>query len=154
MFMGFIQTEKPYHQPTLSAITPFVPFAGRNDPDFASFCSGKATTCNMAWGLRVLGSTSVLIYGAGLYSFFSDYDTTCSDHAPTVDDEYCQTQIFGIDEGGSTAYSGSSVFMYGQNTVGSVSMIDWLGSSITAQSANKNVFVSSVIRFVTKPPGT
>lgn len=78
----------------------------------------------------------------------------CSDHTSTVYNEYCQTQIFGIDEGGSTAYSGSSVFVYGLNTVGSVSMIDRSGTSIVAQSANTNVFVSSVVRFVTKVPGT
>jgi glucan 1,3-beta-glucosidase len=155
VFMGFIQTETPYYQPSPSAVTPFAPFAGRNDPDFSVFCKGKAASCNMAWGLRVLNSTSALIYGAGLYSFFNNYDTTCSDHTTTAYNEYCQTQILGIDEGGTAgAYSGSSVFIYGLNTVGSVSMIDWLGSSIAAQSANTNVFVSSVIRFVTKTPGT
>lgn len=78
VFMGFIQTETPYYQPTPSAVTPFTPFSGRNDPDFSVFCSGKAATCNMAWGLRVLNSTSALIYGAGLYSFFNNYDTSSS----------------------------------------------------------------------------
>lgn len=84
----------------------------------------------------------------------SNLPIACSDHTSSVYNEYCQTQIFGIDEGGSSAYSGSSVFMYGLNTVGATSMIDWLGSSIAAQSANTNVFVSSVIRFVTRTPGT
>jgi len=31
--------------------------------------------CPAAWGLRVLNSNNILIYGAGLYSFFSNYDT-------------------------------------------------------------------------------
>jgi glucan 1,3-beta-glucosidase len=165
-------TPSSYYQPSPEATVPFSPFADRNDPDFSVFCAGKAATCNMAWGLRVLNSASVLVYGAGLYSFFNNYDTSksispfipckvltrnlaCSDHTTSVYNEYCQTQIFGIDEGGgSQVYSGSSVFVYGLNTVGSVSMIDRSGSSIVPQSANTNVFVSSVVRFVTKVPGT
>jgi glucan 1,3-beta-glucosidase len=84
VFMGFIQTETPYYQPTPSAATPFAPFSGRNDPDFSLYCAGKAATCNMAWGLRVLNSTSALIYGAGLYSFFNHYDTSMSLTSPPL----------------------------------------------------------------------
>jgi glucan 1,3-beta-glucosidase len=80
----------------------------------------------------------------------------CSNHTTTVYNEYCQTQILGIDEGGSSTqkYSGSSFFVYGLNTVGAVSMLDRSGTSAIAQSANTNVFASTVIRFVTKVPGT
>ena len=78
-------------------------------------------------------------------------DTACSDHTSTVYTETCQTQIFGIDEGGpsGTVYSGSTVYMYGLNTVGSVSMIDFKGASIAAQSANTNAFAETIVRFVT-----
>ena len=31
-----------------------------------------------AWGLRIVDSTNILIYGAGLYSFFNNYSTACS----------------------------------------------------------------------------
>lgn len=70
--------------------------------------------------------------------------------------EYCQSQILGIDEGGGSgqSYSGSNLYVYGLNTVGSVSMADKSGSSLIAQSANTNVFASTVTRFVTKVPGT
>ena len=72
-----------------------------------------------------------------------------------VYNEYCQTQIFGIDEGGGNqVYSGSSVYMYGLNTVGAVSMIDRNGAGIALQSANTNAFASTIVRFVTKVPGT
>jgi len=156
VFMGFIQTETPYYQPSPNAQTPFPVITSRDDPNFATFCAGKAVSCNMAWGLRVLNSQNINVYGAGLYSFFNDYDTTCSDHTSSVYNEYCQTQILGIDEGGGSGqtYSGSNLFVYGLNTVGSVSMVDRSGTSIIPESANTNVFASTVIRFVTKVPGT
>jgi glucan 1,3-beta-glucosidase len=71
--MGYIQTETPYYQPAPQATSPFPPVATRNDPDFATFCAGKAASCYDAWGLRILDSTNVMIYGAGFYSFFDNY---------------------------------------------------------------------------------
>lgn len=154
VFMGFIQTETPYFQPSPNAVVPFTPLTDHNDPNFSVFCSGKGANCALAWGLRVLSSTNILIYGAGLYSFFNNYDTTCSDHTSSVYNEYCQTQIFGIDEGSGQSYSGSTVFVYGLNTIGSVSMVDRNGASAAAQSANTGSFAEAIIRFVTKVPGT
>ena len=78
VFMGFIQTETPYYQPSPVATLPFPPIVSLNDPDFSVFCSGKAATCNMAWGLRVLNSQSIMVYGAGFYSFFDNYSTSKS----------------------------------------------------------------------------
>jgi glucan 1,3-beta-glucosidase len=46
-----------------------------NDPDFAASCAGKSGNYSTAWGLWVLNSHDVLVYGAGFYSFFSDYST-------------------------------------------------------------------------------
>jgi glucan 1,3-beta-glucosidase len=74
--MGFIQTETPYYQPSPEATTPFPPVVSRNDPDFSVFCAGKAANCYDAWGLRILNSVNVLVYGAGLYSFFDNYSTS------------------------------------------------------------------------------
>ncbi|KAG4434297.1 hypothetical protein IFR05_010210 [Cadophora sp. M221] len=156
IFMGFIQTETPYFQPSPKATIPFPVFPARHDPNFSVFCAGKSDNCNLAWGLRVLNSQNILVYGAGLYSFFNNYSLTCSDHTATVYNEYCQNQIFGIDQGGGTGqtYSGSTVFVYGLNTVGAVSMVDRNGASAAAERANTGNFASSIIRFVTKVPGT
>ncbi|CAL3973290.1 unnamed protein product [Diplocarpon coronariae] len=156
IFMGFIQTETPYFQPTPKATVPFNPIASLNDPNFSVFCAAKPDNCNVAWGLRVLNSVNILVYGAGLYSFFNNYSQTCSDHTATVYNEYCQSQIFGIDQGGGAGqtYSISSVYVYGLNTVGSVSMVDRNGASAVAQSANTGLFASHIVRFVTKVPGT
>ncbi|CZT47870.1 probable beta-1,3 exoglucanase precursor [Rhynchosporium secalis] len=155
IFMGFIQTETPYFQPSPRATLPFPVFPARHDPNFADYCAGKPANCNLAWGLRVLNSNNILIYGAGFYSFFNSYDKTCSDHTASVYNEYCQTQIVGIDNGGGTeqSYSGSTVFMYGLNTVGAVSMVDRNGASAAAEKDNTGNFAASIIRFVTNVPG-
>lgn len=76
VFAGLIQTETAYWQPNPRAgvVTPIL--AGWNDPDFPTSCKGVNGTfaaCAMGWGLRVVGSQSILIYGAGHYSFFNDY---------------------------------------------------------------------------------
>ncbi|KAH6665999.1 pectate lyase superfamily protein-domain-containing protein [Halenospora varia] len=151
IFMGFIQTETPYYQPSPSALVPFPPVASRNDPDFATFCAGKDVTCNDAWGLRILSSKNILVYGAGLYSFFNNYSTTCSDHTSTVYNEICQTQIFGIDQGGGSgqSYTGSTVYLYGLATVGSVSMVDLNGKSVVSEKDNTGSFASVVGMFRT-----
>jgi glucan 1,3-beta-glucosidase len=71
-------TNQRYYQPSPNALVPFSPIVDRFDPNFAVSCAGKAASCNMAWGLRVLSSVNVLVYGAGLYSFFNNYDTSTS----------------------------------------------------------------------------
>jgi hypothetical protein len=51
-----------------------------NDPDYAATCSNSITANNCdGYGLRILNSSSVLTYGAGFYSFFDHYNTSCSD---------------------------------------------------------------------------
>ncbi|PQE29297.1 putative beta-13 exoglucanase precursor protein [Rutstroemia sp. NJR-2017a BBW] len=150
IFMGYIQTETPYYQPAPQATSPFPPVATRNDPDFATFCAGKAANCYDAWGLRILDSTDVMIYGAGFYSFFDNYSLTCSSHTTTTYNSNCQTQIFGIDEGGSSSqsYSGSTVYVYGLNTLGVQSMIDMGGKSVASYTQNTNVYGENIIRFI------
>ena len=74
--MGFIQTETPYYQPNPPAPAPFSPMPALHDPYFTSPCSGQSG--NSAWGLRIINSQNVLIYGAGLYSFFDNYSTSIS----------------------------------------------------------------------------
>lgn len=59
--------------------------------------------------MRVVSSSDVLIYGAGLYSFFNNYGLGCSNQG---DGEYCQANNFDF-EG-----SNSDVTVYNLNTVG------------------------------------
>ncbi|KAH8809263.1 pectin lyase fold/virulence factor, partial [Xylogone sp. PMI_703] len=95
IFLGFMQTETPYYQPSPVAPRPWeasvrsLQFPG--DPDFVS-CELGDGNCAKSWALRIINSTNVLIYGAGFYSFFHDYDQTCVNDGS----ETCQTSLIDI----------------------------------------------------------
>ncbi|KAK1776428.1 pectate lyase superfamily protein-domain-containing protein [Copromyces sp. CBS 386.78] len=110
VFMGQAQTETPYYQPNPPAPFPFTRIdTTLADPDFHTDCQsvqyGANTTinsdgsltlggnpaCAMAWGLRILGSQNVVVFGAGLYSFFNNYNVNCS---TLRSGENCQARIF------------------------------------------------------------
>jgi glucan 1,3-beta-glucosidase len=78
VFAGQIQTETAYYQPNPPATKPFEPLEGWNDPIFPRDCQVDDGNCHGGWGLRVLNSRDILVYGAGLYSFFSNYSTSMS----------------------------------------------------------------------------
>lgn len=63
-----------YYQPNPNALVPFKPNPSIQDPDFASTCAGSTGNCAVGWGLRVVNSQDLSVYGAGLYSFFNNYD--------------------------------------------------------------------------------
>ena len=72
VFMGMIQTETPYFQSNPNALLPYAANPEYRDPTFT--CAAGSKSCAKAWGLRIVDSSDVLIYGAGLYSFFDNYD--------------------------------------------------------------------------------
>lgn len=125
IFMGFIQTETAYYQPNPDTLSPFPAVAAYNDPVFAAGASG--------WGLRVLNSNPVLIYGAGLYSFFNNYNVHCSDQG---NGETCQSEIFSIEN--------SYVSVYGLNTVGTGVMITQDGTDFAKYADNSGGFVGTI----------
>jgi hypothetical protein len=141
IFMGQIQTETPYYQPNPPAPMPFTTRdESLYDPDFDAACGGDddaALTrrlgeadiaCRMAYGLQIHDSSSVRIVGAGLYSFFNNYETNCS--AVDSGDWRCQKRIFSIGaapEGDTYAPPAgvvptTDVVVYGLNTVGTKNM--------------------------------
>lgn len=67
--MGQIQTETPYFQPSDGLRHPFPPVNSLKDPT----CHHSGS-CE-ALGLRVVDSRHVNVYGAGLYSFFDNYNS-------------------------------------------------------------------------------
>jgi glucan 1,3-beta-glucosidase len=85
IYMGHMQTETPYYQPSPNATSPYTADVGdfTMDPTFDN-CDANDASCLSAWALRVLNSTDVFIYSAGFYSFFQDYDEGC------IDTESCQ----------------------------------------------------------------
>jgi len=122
IYSGFMQTETPYYQPNPVAPRPWPTVSALNDPTFGN---GQQD----AWGLRAVNSNGVFIYGAGFYSFFNSYSTTCSNQAGP---ENCQSAILDFE-------NTSNVRVYNLNTVGTVNMIAQNGGSILKASHADNV---------------
>lgn len=135
--MGQIQTETPYYQPSPNALVPFSPVPSLNDPDFTLSCSGVSGNCAAAWGLRVLNSANVLVYGAGLYSFFDNYNVSCSQEG---NGEACQARTFSVE-------GASKVRVYNLNTVGTNRMITVDGVDVAGYADNADGFVQTVALF-------
>ena len=74
IFAGQVQTETAYYQPHPDISAPFPAVPALRDPDNAKVCRRTGKYCD-GWGLRVLDSQDINIYGAGLYSFFDNYNT-------------------------------------------------------------------------------
>lgn len=71
VYASQLQTETPYYQPVPNALTPYTANHTLNDPTFD--CDGVSGSCDVSWGLRVISSSNILIYGANHYSFFTNY---------------------------------------------------------------------------------
>ncbi|KAF3055332.1 Glucan 1,3-beta-glucosidase [Trichoderma lentiforme] len=139
IYAGVIQTETPYYQPNPLAPTPFTVNSAINDPNFATSCAGQSGRCAEAWGLRILGSKNVLIYAAGLYSFFENNDGKGCNNG--VEPQNCQNNIVDL-EGTLT-----NINIYNLGTVGVVNSITENGNVLAASSANANAFADVIALF-------
>ncbi|KAI8950332.1 pectate lyase superfamily protein-domain-containing protein [Xylaria longipes] len=135
IFVSMFQTETPYYMPLPDAVKPFPVVASLNDPDFSKSCSGVEGNCAEAWGLRIVDSSDFFIYGAGFYSFFNNYDTTCSTVAAG---ENCQSRIVSLE-------NASNINIYGLNTIGSLSMLEKDGTSVASWKDNVNVYPANIM---------
>jgi glucan 1,3-beta-glucosidase len=135
IFMGQIQTETAYWQPNPNATAVFPPVASFNDPTF----SNPSTTAVNAdgWGLRILSSSAINVYGAGMYSFFNNYNVHCSDQG---NGEACQSRIFSVEKS-------TGVSVYNLNTVGTTAMITLDGTDVAQYSDNLNGFIDTIALF-------
>ncbi|KAL1962380.1 hypothetical protein VTN77DRAFT_9719 [Rasamsonia byssochlamydoides] len=131
VYMALIQTETPYYQANPNALTPFTPQTNWSDPDFST-CT--TDSCRKSWGLRVLGSSDLYVYGAGLYSFFDNYSQTC------LATESCQENMVEVDC--------SEVYLYGLSTKASTNMVtSSSGQALVLQSDNVSNFCSTIALF-------
>ncbi|KAK0225091.1 exo-beta-1,3-glucanase [Armillaria nabsnona] len=121
-YMGLIQTETPYFQPSPQAPTPFSVNSNYHDPTFG----GEFT---MALGLRVATSSNILVFGAGIYSFFSSYSQSC------LDSSSCQMHIVSID-------STSSVTIYSLATVATTYQLSVNNAGVISGNDNVDGFAS------------
>ena len=147
--MGFIQTETAYYQPNPPAPQPFTSLSQYSDPIFPAECysetgaqasitaqpnSTVANNCD-GFGLRILDSQDLLVYGAGFYSFFDNYNVTCSNQG---NGETCQTQIFTLDG------TNSGISVYALSTVGVTDQITDNGAVVAVYSDNLDGFVDTI----------
>lgn len=130
IFMALIQTETPYWESNPMVTAPFPVNSAFNDPTYSG-CTAK--TCK-SWALRIVDSTDILIYSAGLYSFFENYAQDC------VKTHTCQDSIVSIE-------GKNKLSLLNLNTVGSKSMIDIDGKPSITAVGHENPFVRTLMRF-------
>lgn len=108
-----------------------------NDPDYSNCLEDR---CKKSWGLRVVASSDVHIYGAGFYSFFENYLKNCSSETP----QHCQENMVSLEKS-------SKVTILNLNTVGAINMAnvktvpESLLIDVEAEE-NANSFASTVMR--------
>jgi len=126
VYMGAIQTETPYYQPSTS--TPFAP----NDPTDPKFCTNDAR-CNMAYGLVLNNVSSTFIYGTGLYSFFNVWGQDCLKGSQPD----CQINMISIT-------NSKGVYAFALSTYGSVYILS-SEQEYSLAANNSNTFCSTGI---------
>jgi len=125
IFLGAIQTETPYFQP--STKTPFKP----SDPTDPKYCTTDPK-CQMAYGLAIQNSTDLWIYSTGLYVFFDTWNQDCLQHGVPN----CQDSLIYIE-------GSSRIHAYAISTYGSTYMVN--GAPYSLAASNANTFASTAI---------
>ncbi|KAF8520004.1 exo-beta-1,3-glucanase [Hysterangium stoloniferum] len=125
-YLGLIQTESPYYQPSPAPPGPFSVNSAFHDPTFP-------TGQDHAWALNVQSSNNILVYGAGLYSFFQNYNQDCTNSGANN----CQQQILNVD-------TSSSISIYSLSTVGTTFQLSVNRTGVINQVNNINGFQSTV----------
>ena len=134
VFMGMIQSETPYFQSNPNALTPFTPQTSTwNDPNF-SICKTQniRAPCYKSWGLRIIDSSNIFIYGTGLYSFFENYKQDC------VATNNCQQNMISVQ--GST----SNINLYAVNTKASKNIVTLDGWGTAQDADNRSNFCATL----------
>ncbi|KAG8717573.1 hypothetical protein FRC09_014054 [Ceratobasidium sp. 395] len=124
VYLGLVQTESPYWQPTPKPPKPFSISKKYKDP--------KLTKGPAAWALSITESSDVYVYGAGFYNFFRSYNQSC------IANYTCQDTLINIDK------KSSDIYMYSLATVGVTHMLDVNSKSVISQNDNRNGFQSNV----------
>ncbi len=107
-----------------NALASFTPNSVYSDPTFAECFQPP---CYKTFGLRFFNSTYVFVYGAGLYSFFDNYDQGC------LLTESCQILMVSLEQS-------EGIYVYALNTKAALNMVEVDGVAIVPQAANPNGF--------------
>jgi glucan 1,3-beta-glucosidase len=114
-----------------NAIAAYPPLSNWNDPTFSECFTSN---CPKTWGLRVFNSTDIFAYGAGLYSFFNNYDSGC------LATTNCQQKMISVEES-------QGIYLYAVNTVGSQNLVSVDGVDLVPAQSNGNGFADTVAIF-------
>ncbi|KAI9687063.1 MAG: hypothetical protein M1822_002473 [Bathelium mastoideum] len=133
VYMSVIQSETAYMQNNPNSLTPFTPSSTFSDPDFG-WCSPVIYTCPKTWGLRIYNSTYIFNYGAGLYSFFNNYDQGC------LLTESCQEFMVSVEES-------EAIYLYALSTKAATTMVAIDEVAIVPESDNADSFCQTVAIF-------
>ncbi|KAF3087237.1 hypothetical protein TWF569_011355 [Orbilia oligospora] len=135
VFLGMIQTETPYYQSNPTVYLPYDVNPAFEDPVYDCPDKSQGSTCAKSIGLRVKDSKDILVYGAGLYSFFENYTQEC------LKTQTCQDDMVSVE--GNT----QNFFMYNLNTVGVSNMVKVNERKLVPQAENQNGFASTIALF-------
>ena len=83
---------------------------------------------------RYIASDDILIYGAGLYSFFDNYKQEC------LATESCQENMVSIE-------SSSAVTLWGLSTKASTNMVTVDGVAAVLEKDNRDTYCSTIALF-------
>lgn len=130
MYLATIQSETPYYQSNPNALEPFTPGGTFYDPGFIECRDDR---CRKAWGLRIIDSADISMYGAGLYSFFENYGQAC------VEAENCQENMVYVEN--------SNVRLFGLSTKAAINMVRTSSGEVVPQADNRSNFCSTLALF-------
>ncbi|KAK5108854.1 hypothetical protein LTR62_007744 [Meristemomyces frigidus] len=131
IYAGVIQSETMYAQDNPNALDPFSPVKAYTDPTFEE-CF--ITTCYKTIGLNMYNATYIFIYGAGLYSFFNNYDQGC------LLTENCQQFMVSMQQS-------EGIYIYALNTKAAANMIEIDLIAVVPEAANPSTFCQTVALF-------
>lgn len=114
-----------------NALTPFPPRREWYDPTFEECFT---SICPKTFALRFFNTTYSLVYGAGFYSFFNNYDSGC------LLTRNCQSLIVSLEQS-------QAIYIYGLSTVAAENMVEVDFVALVPQSYNGNSFTSAVSLF-------
>lgn len=111
-----------------------VPFPVNPAYEDPTFSECYQVTCYKTYGLRIINSAYVLIYGAGLYSFFNNYDSSC------LLTNNCQEHMVAT-------IQSEAVYIYALNTIGTTNMVEVDNVALVPALPNGNWFCNTVAIF-------
>ena len=120
-----------YMQDNPNALSSFQPNSVYSDPTFSECYPAN---CYKAFGLRLVNSTYSFIYGAGLYSFFDQYDQGC------LVTENCQTLMVSLEQS-------EAIYIYALSTKAAKWMVEADQTYLVPQSSNQGTFCQTVALF-------